>query len=455
MKVLKFGGTSVGTVDSLNHVKKIVEAIPGNAVIIVSALGGVTDNLIAVANLAKNGDKSWLYEFDQLLSRHLAITENVISKDLCPQVKKDILDLSNLLKRNLEGIELLHSLSKEIMDLIVSFGERMSSVIVASMIENGKRHDSLDFIKTEKWFDKNIAERDITDSLIKKEFKKLEPEEKAIVPGFISKDVMSDIITNLGRGGSDYTAALIAAALDAEILEIWTDVDGFMTADPRIVKDSIVIDQLTFSESMELCSFGAKVIYPPTIYPVFHKNIPIKILNTFNSEKPGTLITDSIHKQNMPIKGVSALKGLTCLTLPLLNVEENDLHNRALSALSKKGISIIPVSSAFSENHINFVIAEDDSNKALLILKEEFAPELGSGKLGELNKKNDMSAIALVGEEMKSKTGLAERIIHSLRRIGIIVEASSYGTSDTTFIFIIGSQHTSTALQTIHSIVFG
>lgn len=455
MKVLKFGGTSVGTVESLSHVKKIVESIEGNAVVVVSALGGLTDKLIATANLAAEGNSEWHSEMDAIISRHMHIIENVISPERKNQVKKAVKDYLDELKRNYEGVELIRSLPSHILDIIVSFGERISSTIVAAMIKNGERHDSLEFIKTEKWFDKNIANRKLTDTLIKEEFKNLMPDEKAIVPGFISRDTETNEITNLGRGGSDYSGALIAAALDAEILEIWTDVDGFMTSDPRIVKDAIVIDHLTFTESMELCTFGAKVIYPPTIYPVFHKNIPIKILNTFNPEAPGTLITDSHHKDDLEVKGVSALKGISLLSFQILKADiSEDIYNRALNSLSKNGVSIIPVANPDPYSELNFAVPEKDSIRSIDILAEEFAPEISKGKLGDFERKDKLAAVALVGERMKTKTRLAARIGHSLRRQGINIEAYSPGNSDTTIIFIVHEEKTSETVRSVHSMVY-
>ena len=311
MKVLKFGGTSVGSVESLKNVKSIVESINGPAVVIVSALGGLTDRLIATAKTAAANDLTYLEEVEAMTERHLNIIDNVIDECNRRDVKDTVLSLLSDLKRMYDGVYLIRHLPQMTLDIIVSYGERMSSVIVAAMIKGGSRHNSLKFVKTEKWYDKNIADQKLTTHLIKEEFSK--PFDKAIVPGFISTDCKTGDITNLGRGGSDFTAALVAAALDAEILEIWTDVDGFLSADPRIVPDAILVPHMTFIESMELCSFGAKVIYPPTIYPVYHKNIPIIIKNTFNPEAPGTLITQDIKSgEGKAIKGISSIND-TCL----------------------------------------------------------------------------------------------------------------------------------------------
>lgn len=455
MKVLKFGGTSVGTVESLKNVKHIVESIPGNAVVVVSALGGLTDRLIATAKMARNGDSSWVDEWDGMLQRHFNIIDNVVPGKDRETVKERISQLSQDLKRNYEGVFLLGDLPEKVLDSIVSFGERMSSIIVAAMVRNGRRYFSPAFVKTEKWYGKNIADRKLTDRLIKETFAGMEKDEKAIVPGFISTDSTSGEITNLGRGGSDYTGALIAAALDAEILEIWTDVDGFMTADPRIVKDALIIDHLTFTESMELCSFGAKVIYPPTIYPVFHKNIPIKILNTFNPSAPGTLVTDHSSDKDLDIKGVTALKDVSLISLKFNSLGEgNDPLKRALNSLSRQGVKIIPLSNPEPETEIQFAVSTPEASVSVDLLKKEFAPEITSGRFMTPSVTPDLTAIALVGRNMRSRGRLSARIINSLLRQGIDVPAYSDGHSDTTLLYIINQEKSSIALPLIHSLVF-
>lgn len=455
MKVLKFGGTSVGSVASLNNVKKIVESIPGKAVIVVSALGGLTDKLISTAKLASGGDSEWQNEMEAISKRHFDIIKNVVPEAAQTEVNKTVEALLQELKRNYEGIFLLKSLPEKVLDVIVSFGERMSSVIVAAMVENGKRYNSPEFIKTEKWYGKNIADRKLTDKLIKDTLGNLGENEKAIVPGFISTDTASGEITNLGRGGSDYTGALIAAALGAEILEIWTDVDGFMTADPRIVDEALIIDHLTFTESMELCTFGAKVIYPPTIYPVFHSNIPIKILNTFNPEAPGTLITDHPQLNDLEVKGVTALKDVALITITLKSYTEiQEPLKRAMNVLSKEAVRIIPVANPDPYSELSFAVTASDARKSMEMLGKEFAPELSSGKITPPLLKENLAAVALVGKDMRNKSRLAARIGHSLRRQGINVEAHSGGNSDTTLIYIINQEKSSEALPLIHSLVF-
>lgn len=453
MKVLKFGGTSVGSVDSLKNVKKIVEAIPGNAVIVVSALGGLTDKLINTAKIASSGNPQWKKESEAIRTRHIDIINNVVEENQRKETLRNVNELMTELERNYEGIYLLRSLSDKVLDIIVSFGERMSSLIVTAMIKDAKRYYSPDFIKTEKWYGKNVGNRKLTEQLIKESFASLGENEKAIVPGFISTDSETGEITNLGRGGSDYTGALIAAAMNAEILEIWTDVDGFMTADPRIVKDALIINHLSFTESMELCSFGAKVIYPPTIYPVFHSNIPIKILNTFNPAAPGTLITDQLLKEDLDVKGVTALKEVALIRLNIKG-EVTDILKRALNTLSKQAVRIIPVANPDPESELNFAVTSSDAKISLEMLTQEFAPEINSGRISVPELKDQLAALAVVGKNMKSRSRMAARIGHSLRRQGINVEAYSAGSSDTTLIYIIKQEKCQEALPLIHSLLF-
>lgn len=454
MKVLKFGGTSVGTVESLGSVKKIVDGIPGKAVIVVSALGGLTDKLIATAQMAAKGQPEWKEEMESIRKRHFNIINNVVEPELQHEVKEKVEAQLTGLERNYEGVYLLRSLSDKVLDVIVSFGERMSSVIVAAMVKNGKRYYSPDFVKTEKWYDKNTAAQKLTTSLIEKVFSTMADEEKAIVPGFISSDINSGEITNLGRGGSDFTGALIAAALDADVLEIWTDVDGFMTADPRIVKEAILIDELTFTESMELCTFGAKVVYPPTIFPVFHKNIPIKILNTFNTKAPGTLIAENNKADDMELKGVTSLKDVSVISITVNEPSKSpEILRRAYNVLSKQAVRIIPVTNTDPDTILNFAVISSDFTKTKEMLEIEFAPEIMQHKINNPIVKENLAAVAVVGKNMRSKGRLAARIGHSLSRQNIYVEAFSTN-SDTTIVYIINQEQCKEALPLIHSLIF-
>lgn len=453
MKVLKFGGTSVGTVESLRSVKEIVEANSTPVIVVVSALGGLTDKLIATAHKAAVGDESYREEIEAISLRHHKIINDMVPATQRSHTTAAINDLLSRLSRNYDGVFLLRDLPAHILDIIVSFGERMSSVIVTDMIEGASRHNSLSFIKTENWFSKNIADQKLTSRLIKAEFKDFEG--VAIVPGFISSDKVSGAITNLGRGGSDFTAALIAAALDAELLEIWTDVNGFMSADPRIIPEARVMPGMSFIESMELCSYGAKVIYPPTIYPVFHKNIPIKILNTFNPQAPGTLITDHHSDPNPCIKGISSIKGITLFSLNIAHHKEaRQLRSRALNVLSKRGITVLLSAREESEPTLTFAVATAEAENVIMLLKSEFAPELSKKAISQICRKDGVAAIAVVGEGMRERARLAPRILNSLLRDSINVATYSRRPSATTLTFIVGENDVNRSLEIIHSLLF-
>ena len=453
MKVLKFGGTSVGTVESLAHVKEIVEGIKEPTIVVVSALGGITDKLILTAKKASNADLSFREDLSEIRNRHYGVIEKVVPEDKKASVNQKVDYLFSRLERILSGVELIEMLPEQILATLVSFGERISSEIVAAMIDGGERHDSLNFIKTEKWHGKNIASTSLINQLVKEEFSK--GFNKAIIPGFISKDKESGEITNLGRGGSDYTAALIAAALNADVLEIWTDVDGFMTADPRIVRDAAVIPMLSFSESMELCTFGAKVVYPPTIYPVFHKNIPIKILNTFNKTAPGTLITDNTDNQDFPFKGVTALRATALFSLKRLSLENDaSFKNRALNILSKNGIRLFSLVNDESLSSFSFAVSSADISETEQLLVSEFAPEISNGEIIGPELKDNLSIVAIVGSDMSLNSRLAARIKNTLNREGIEVEVMSIGNSDTTMTFMVDSNLTEKVLILCHNLLF-
>lgn len=453
LKVLKFGGTSVGTVESLRNVKAIVEGLDSPAIVVVSALGGLTDRLIATSVSASEGSDAYIEEMKSIRKRHYDIIEALVPEERKGAVLKEVNSLLKDLEDRYHGLSLLKILPEQTLAEVVSFGERMSSVIVAGIIENSTHHNSLNYIKTEKWFGRNIADRPLTERLIKEEFQ-LPLTGHAVVGGFISTDKTGDEITNLGRGGSDYTAALIAAALDADLLEIWTDVDGFLTADPRIIPDTRIISEMSFVESMELCSFGAKVIYPPTIYPVFHKNIPIKILNTFNPTAPGTLITDNANLEGS-VRGVSSLNNTSVITIsgPMTsNVAE--VNSRAYNAVARKGISVFMVVQPSDESSFSIAMPQSDGDNAIEQLKLEFSPELHSGKLVSIEKKDDLSVIAVVGEGLKNETDLSENIVSGLESDGVKVRAVSAGASDTTIAVVVDGDKVKNALRKVHSICF-
>ena len=313
--------------------------------------------------------------------------------------------------------------------------------------------NSRDFIRTEKKNGKHRLAVDLTNQLVREVFKDMP--DVAVVPGFISRDKDTSETTNLGRGGSDYTAAIIAAALDAEVLEIWTDVDGFMTADPRVIKTAYTINELSYIEAMELCNFGAKVIYPPTIYPVCVKNIPIKVKNTFNPEHPGTLIKDHIENDQKPIKGISSIKGTTLITVTGLSmVGVIGVNRRIFTTLANKGISVFMVSQASSENSTSIGVRDEDANDAVEVLNAEFAKEIETGAMFPMHAESGLATIAIVGENMKHTPGIAGKLFGTLGRSGISVIACAQGASETNISFVVDGRFLRKSLNVLHDSFF-
>ncbi len=455
MKVLKFGGTSVGTIASLTNVKSIVEGCDEPVIVVVSALGGLTDRLIATAKLAAKGDCDYLKNFNEISERHHTIIDGLVPAGMQPEITAIVNDLLEELGNIFRGVSLIKDLSPRTLDIVLSYGERLSSVIISRIISGATHFDSRNFIKTECQFGKHILDVDLTDRLIHETFDGFTGR-VAIVPGFISTDHATGDITNLGRGGSDYTAAIIAAALSARQLEIWTDVDGFMTADPRVIKSAYVIDNLTFIEAMELCNFGAKVVYPPTIYPVFHKNIPILIKNTFNPQARGTLISDHLpDSDSRAIKGISSINDTCLITLTGFGmVGVIGINSRIFNALARHGVSVFLVSQASSEHNTSFAVKNCDADVAVAVLKEEFAVELSTGDISDITPERDLATVAIVGENMKQTPGIAGKLFNTLGRNGINVIACAQGASETNISFVIKLDHLRKALNVIHDSFF-
>ena len=432
-----------------------MEAIEEPVIVVVSALGGITDKLLNTASMATNGDVGYEREFSEIITRHLDVIEGVIpDKDRRIEVQKQVMALLDELGNIYKGVYLINDLSAKTSDTIVSYGERISSLIVSNVINEAKLFDSRKFIKTVKQFNKHIVDFELTNKLIKETFNPLP--KVSLVPGFISTSAEGEV-TNLGRGGSDYTASILATALDARRLEIWTDVDGFMTADPRVISSAYVIDRLTFTEAMELCNFGAKVIYPPTIYPVYHKNIPIRILNTFNPTARGTYISKEKIKDEGKalIKGISSINDTCLITVQGLGmVGVIGVNYRIFKTLAKNGISVFMVSQASSENNTTFAVRNADADLAVKVLDEEFALERAQGDMSDTVAEKDLATVAIVGENMKRTPGIAGKLFGTLGRAGISVIACAQGASETNISFVIKLKYLRKALNSIHDSFF-
>lgn len=457
MKVMKFGGTSVGSVESILNVKKIAEASDEPVVVVVSALGGITDKLINTSKMALEGNPKYIDSYNEMVKRHHQMIDAIIpDADTQVRLLKVVDALLEDLKSIYQGVYLIRDLSEKTSNAIVSYGERISSNIVAALVNGATWHNSLDFIKTEKKQQKNLLLTDLTYKLVRRELRGLGKEYNiALVPGFISSDAATGEVTNLGRGGSDYTASIIAAALDASVLEIWTDVDGFMTADPRVINSAYTIDRLSYVEAMELCNFGAKVVYPPTIYPVCIKNIPILIKNTFHPEAVGTVIEQGCGESSRAIKGISSINDTSLITVSGLSmVGVIGVNQRIFTALAAEGISVFMVSQASSENSTSIGVRNEDAEKACEVLNTEFQKEIEMGAMYEMKVEKDLATIAVVGENMKHTPGIAGKLFGTLGRNGISVIACAQGASETNISFVVESRSLRKSLNVIHDSFF-
>ena len=454
MNVLKFGGTSVGSVDSILNVRDIVESRKEPVIVVVSALGGITDKLIRTSRMAVEGDVAYRDAWKEIAIRHYEMIEAVIGdEDRCEALKQEIKALLDELRSILNGVYLIRDLSAKTAAAIVSYGERMSSRIVAMLIRDAVWFDARELIKTQQKAGKTILAREQSYALVRKAWKKIP--QVSVMGGFISTDIESGEVTNLGRGGSDYTARIVAAALNAEVLEIWTDVDGFMTADPRVISSAYVINELSYVEAMELCNFGAKVIYPPTIYPVCVKNIPILVKNTFKPSAEGTIIKKDVAGNDKAIKGISSIKGTTLITVAGLSmVGVIGVNRRIFSCLADKGISVFMVSQASSENSTSIGVRDDDAQEACRVLDEEFAAEIADGAMFPMTAEGGLATVAIVGENMKHTPGIAGKLFGTLGRSGISVIACAQGASETNISFVINEKYLRKALNVIHDSFF-
>ena len=470
VKVLKFGGSSVGSKESITNLKEIVESQQDDVIVVVSALGGITDKLIATARMAAGGDRQYETQVEAMLTRHEQMIADVILPERRDKALSGVHALFGELKEIMQGLFLLHDLSGKTMDIIVSYGERLSSQIVAQLIDDIRLYDSRDFIKTEHNGHNHSIDSDLTYRLIRETFQPLfnapdgkptansqQPtaKVKALAPGFISSDAQTGEITNLGRGGSDYTASLLAAALDASVLEIWTDVDGFMTADPRVISSAYTIDELSYVEAMELCNFGAKVVYPPTIYPVCQKNIPILIKNTFNPTARGTEIVNELPAGTKAIKGISSISDTALITMRGLGmVGVIGVNYRIFKTLAENGISVFLVSQASSENSTSIGVRNEDAAPACDLLNREFSKEIALGAIFPISAEMDLATIAIVGENMKRSPGIAGKLFSVLGRNGINVIACAQGASETNISFVVQKSSLRKSLNVIHDSFF-
>lgn len=456
MKVMKFGGTSVGSATNIANVKKIIGTVEEPTVIVVSAFKGITDKLLLTSQMAASGDYSYEREFREIVEQHITVVAKLDIPEakrekLSSEVDKYLEELRNIFK----GVFLINDLSPKTSDKIVSYGERLSLLIVSYALSDFEVLDVTKLIKTDSAFGKHTPDMDVSNKLIQDAF--VNSSKKVLVAGFISTCKTTGEITNLGRGGSDYTAAIFASALDANILEIWSDVDGFMSADPKVINNAHVIENMSFTEATELCNFGAKVIYPPTIFPVYHKNIPIRIKNTFKPDAPGTFISHNGNptKSKALIKGISSISDSCLITVQGLGmVGIIGVNFRIFRTLAKNGISVFLVSQASSENSTSIGVRTVDAELAVHVLEEEFEKEISLGSINRVLLETDLATVAIVGENMKYTPGIAGKLFETLGKSGISVIACAQGASEVNISFVIKNKYLRKALNSIHDSFF-
>lgn len=454
MKVLKFGGTSVGSVDSIRQIQHIIAKQTDDCVVVVSALGGITDQLLKAAHMALEAGEQYLEVYQSIRQRHLDMVNTLIENATVRQMLfHEIERILDELRSILFGVHLIKDLSPKSEAAIVSYGERMSSRIVTAALPGAVRKDSLQFIRTEHKHGQILLNSELTEQLIHEAFSPMP--HLAVCPGFISRDSQTDEITNLGRGGSDYTASILAATLGAEVLEIWTDVNGFMTADPRLIPDAYTIQSLSYVEATELCNFGAKVVYPPTIYPVCAKNIPIRILNTFCPDNKGTIIQSGIAHDAHYVCGLSSIRDVAMITVSGLSmVGVIGVNQRIFGALANAGVSVFLVSQASSENSTTLGVQEKDCDVAVEALTREFAEEIKVGSMYPMLVQQGLAAVSIVGEKMKNMPGIAGKLFGTLGRNGISVIAFAQGAKETNISFVIPQQQLAKTMNVLHDSFF-
>jgi aspartokinase/homoserine dehydrogenase 1 len=449
MKVLKFGGTSVGSPDRIRGVQKIIESQSSPCVVVVSAFQGVTEELKQISESASLRNDEYKVLLEKLIHKHTEFVKQLISKDKQNSLFGIIDNIFKDLRETLNGIYLLRELSKHSLDITLSKGEILSSIIISNSMDDTLYIDSRSIIKTDSNFGFAGVDFNLSEDLIRKSINSTG--KHTIVPGFIASNIQNET-TTLGRGGSDYSAAIIAAAINAEVLEIWTDVDGFMTADPRKVEKAYAIECLTYSEAIELSHFGAKVVYTPTLRPVYKKNIPILVLNTFNPESKGTLISNKSSDDNKsPIKGISSIDHIDLITMQgtgMVGVSGTSM--RLFGALARHEINIILITQASSEYSITFAVTPVDSAQASLALHEEFKNEIILNKELKVLIEKNHSIIAIVGERMKNTPGISANLFKSLARNGINVIATAQGSSELNISVVIKNDNLKKALNAIH-----
>ncbi|MDX9881728.1 MAG: bifunctional aspartate kinase/homoserine dehydrogenase I [Prolixibacteraceae bacterium] len=453
MKVLKFGGTSVGNAENIRRVKDICCQQDDDVIVVVSALGGITDKILNAARMAAMGTEYFQAEITEIKNRHHQVIEALFVDQQKKSVGERVGILLDELEKIIKGVSMIGELTPKTLDKIGGFGERLSSLIISEFIPGAKWFDPAAFIRTDSHFGKARVDFEVTNKLIKDTFASFSG--MAVVPGFIASNEEGDM-TTLGRGGSDYTGAILAAALNVAALEIWTDVNGFMTADPRVISKAYTISTLSYAEAMELSHFGAKVIYPPTILPVYQKGIPVRIKNTIEPKNEGTLITKSqLNGKDLPIKGISSISDITLVTVQGLGmVGVTGISMRLFGALAKEEINVILISQASSENSISFAINSSCAEVAEMAIHSEFEREIASQQISKITIEGKLSIVAIVGENMKQTTGIAGKLFHTIGKNGINIIAIAQGASELNISWVVKDSDLRKTLNVVHEAFF-
>jgi len=452
MRVLKFGGTSVGSVKNLQQAKKIVESINEPVIVVVSAVEGVTDRLLNAARLAAQGLPSYVDEYQEIVNTHNNLVEAIIPTQLQKSVLNEVAKLNSELENILKGVSLIKDLTEKTENVIASYGERISSLFISKFMDAGLC-DAREFIKTNRLFGKISVDFELSCRLIKEAFSGMSG--RVVVPGFIATASDTGEVTILGRGGSDYTAAVIASALHAKEIEIFGTSNGFMTADPEVINKAYPIDRLSYTEAMEFCNFGAQVIYPPSIYPACLENIPIRIKNIENPDAFGTLISNEKDPEEKTIKGISSISNTALITLQGMGMQGvMDANGRIFSTLSKENIDTCFVSQASSGCSISFGVEDADADRALEALKKEFAKETAQGTVNILTAERNLATVAIIGDNMKQAIGTAGKLFNTLGRNNINIIALAQGSSETNISFVVNQDNLRKALNAIHESFF-
>ena len=462
MQVLKFGGSSVGTAEAIDKVVDIVvESIKIEpTIVVVSAMSGVTDQLLMLAQSASQGNEAYKSIIQHIEQKHLDTVRVLLPIQAQSATLSLVKQTINELEANCEGLFKLKELSNRMQDKIVSFGEILSSKIIAAKFASKGVHqqwvDSRLLIKTNSNYSNAVLDKELTTKTIQTYFASADNNkfDLYIVPGFIASDAEGNT-TTLGRGGSDYTGAIYAAAVKATALEIWTDVSGMMTADPRMVQNAKEIPQISYQEAMELSHFGAKVIYPPTIQPVMHQNIPVWIKNTFEPNHPGTLIKNESPNDNNFIRGISSIKDICLLSLEGSGmVGIPGFSKRLFDTLAKQHINIILITQSSSEHSICVGVNANDAYQAKIAVDTEFEKEINTQKVDPLIVEKEVAILALVGEQMKNHPGVSGKMFGVLGRNGINVRAIAQGSSEKNITAVIASSDVKKAINVLHEEFF-